>query len=174
MLANALDALARPDVQAVFANNLVPAAEQILLACTIKPQLAAGWPAIGLGIDPLAFRKVLDGVGDLAFLEYQDAQPRVLGSKRRVQAGRAGADHNYVENIWIATAGVRLGRNMRGDVVSLLHRQFHYRRAGEIPNDVDTRNVTLKVGAQHRPTRRHVRAFKYLVQELEQPVHVPP
>ena len=40
---------------------------------------------------------------------------------------------------------------MRGNVVPLLHRQFHYRRPGEIPNDVETRDVTLEVGAQHRP-----------------------
>jgi hypothetical protein len=89
------------DFQLVFSNDLVPAPNQILLARPVQPQLALGRDLVRLGIDPLTLGKILDRIGYFVLLQNQGTQAMVLGSKRRVQAGRTRPGDNEVIRVRI-------------------------------------------------------------------------
>ena len=47
-----------------------------------------------------------------------------------------------------------------GEIVALLHRQFHNGRAGEIADDIEPFDVALKVLVHNRPSCRPVRTLE--------------
>jgi hypothetical protein len=58
----------------------MPALYQVFFLGAVQPQLALGNGAVGFGVDPLAFREVLDGVGDFGFLEQNTGQSTLANS----------------------------------------------------------------------------------------------
>src|SRR6185503_15062242 len=68
-LSNRFNTFAGTYQEPVFADNLVPAPDQVFLARAVQPELALGRPFVGLGVDPLSFRKIFDGIGDLVLFE---------------------------------------------------------------------------------------------------------
>ena len=140
-----------PHVESVVAHDLVPALDQVLLACAVEPELPLRRLGVGLGVDPLALREVLDRVGDRSLLEDDERVPFLLRGERRVEAGGARADDHEVEGVAL---GARAHLGQLGDVVDdldrLRHRQLDDRCAGEVADDVEPLDVRLVAAAERR------------------------
>ena len=137
-------------VDLVVLDDLVPASDQVFLLRAIEPQLALGGHAVRLGIDPLALREVLDRVGDLRLFEEDAGKPPVAGGQSGVQPGSARAHNEHIEDMVVGfrdTSAWQRG-DVLDDVVALLHGQLDHRRARQVADDEQPRDVALEVSRQ--------------------------
>src|SRR5258706_4350893 len=166
LLLEALESFFGVDLQLVFRDDVVPALDQILFTRAVEPQLAFWRAGIRLGVDPLVLRKILNGVSYLAFFQNHDPQAAIVTRQRGIQSRGAGSHYKHVVDAVLAGLDVRTRSKVRRHLKALRHGQLDHRRAGQVADDVQTRNIAFVVGLQCRATRGHVTAGKDVLDGL--------